>query len=76
MILCGNFCDRHNSRIVTYDEGLELANQIGCPFFETSPLSNINISESFGCLKNMITKNENPAVTSHRSTKTKDFCRI
>lgn len=77
MILCGNFCDRLNTRRVTYEEGMALANQIGCPFFETSPLNNINVSESFECIKDLIIKREEDVtIVNHQSIRQKDFCRV
>jgi len=45
-VLVGNKCDRED-RKVSYDEGLQLANEFKMPFFETSAKSNYNVSETF-----------------------------
>ena len=47
MILVGNKCDLEIFREVSYEEGIELAEVLDCPFFETSPKDNININEIF-----------------------------
>ena len=35
-VLCGNKCDLSSERQVTREEGMAIAQKIGCPFFETS----------------------------------------
>jgi GTPase KRas protein len=47
MILVGNKCDLETERQVTTSEGQELAKSFGCPFFESSAKSRINVEESF-----------------------------
>ena len=46
-VLCGNKCDLDSDRMVTYEQGNELAFSLGIPFFETSAKSRINIEESY-----------------------------
>lgn len=46
-ILVGNKCDLACKREVSSTEGYELANEIGCPFFETSAKQRINVEEVF-----------------------------
>lgn len=45
-VVCGNKCDLASSREVSTREGLEFAQTIGCPFFETSAKMNINVQEA------------------------------
>lgn len=47
MILVGNKCDLHHAREVSMQEGQELADNIMCPFFETSAKSKVNVTEAF-----------------------------
>lgn len=45
-ILIGNKCDKEN-REVTYEEGLQFANEYKLPFFEASARTNKNVNEIF-----------------------------
>ena len=47
MVLAGNKCDLEEERQVTTIEGENLATKFGCPFYETSAKSRINIEEIF-----------------------------
>src|SRR5688500_2586729 len=47
MILVGNKCDLETERQVTTGEGQDLAKSFGCPFFESSAKTRINVEESF-----------------------------
>jgi len=47
MVLLGNKCDLKEERVVEEQEGKDLAEEYGCPFFETSAKENINIVEAF-----------------------------
>merc|ERR1712137_1087323 len=47
IILLGNKIDLEDQREVSTAEGEDLANQLGATFFETSALTNTNISEAF-----------------------------
>ena len=40
-------CDLVDSRVVTSAEGEELANQLGCPYFETSKFERRTLDETF-----------------------------
>ena len=46
-ILVGNKCDLASEREVSSTEGYELANEIGCPFFEASAKQRKNVDEVF-----------------------------
>jgi small GTP-binding protein len=45
-VLIGNKCDLSN-RIITKEMGQDLANSLGCPFFETSAKTGLNVTEAF-----------------------------
>ncbi|KAK8803810.1 hypothetical protein WA158_001504 [Blastocystis sp. Blastoise] len=47
VVLVGNKIDLMQHRMVTYDEGKELADQFGIPFFETSAATGQNIDDTF-----------------------------
>ncbi|MHA1148653.1 MAG: GTP-binding protein [Promethearchaeota archaeon] len=47
LILVGNKADLENDRVVTYDEGLKLAEELGMPFIETSAKTGERIDEAF-----------------------------
>jgi len=53
IILCGNLSDRNSERVISNDEGQKLASELGCPFFETSPQQNTNITESILCIRDL-----------------------
>lgn len=46
-ILIGNKCDWEEKRVVSTEEGQELASQLGIPFLEVSAKTNKNIEEAF-----------------------------
>lgn len=46
-ILVGNKCDLAYGREVSSTEGYELANEIGCPFFEASAKNGTNVDKVF-----------------------------
>eukprot|EP00736_Rhodelphis_marinus_P000717 Rmarinus@m.28795 len=46
VMLVGNKCDL-DDRAVTYEDGLSLADELGCLFFETSARTRINVDEAF-----------------------------
>jgi len=58
MVLVGNKCDLKNERLVDYNDGLELAKQWGCPFFETSAKLQLNNESCFNDLVREIRKFE------------------
>ncbi|RYP35611.1 hypothetical protein DL767_003723 [Monosporascus sp. MG133] len=46
-ILIGNKCDWEEKRVVSTEQGEELARELGVPFLEVSAKSNINIDKAF-----------------------------
>ena len=60
LILVGNKCDLENNREISREKGEEKAKNLNCPFFETSALSDVNITEIFNeLLNNIYEKNGN-----------------
>lgn len=55
MILVGNKCDMEDERVISFERGKQLADQLGVEFFETSAKENVNVkvsvlrSASSGC---------------------------
>ena len=54
IVLCGNKSDLDNDRVVTYDEGKQLAEEYGVQFFETSALTGHNVEKMFTALATTI----------------------
>jgi GTPase SAR1 family protein len=50
VILVGNKCDMEDERVISYERGKQLAEQLGIEFFETSAKENINVKVT--CQKN------------------------
>lgn len=43
MILVGNKCDMEDERVISFERGKQLADQLGVEFFETSAKENVNV---------------------------------
>mmetsp|Transcript_13870 Transcript_13870/g.39486 ORF Transcript_13870/g.39486 Transcript_13870/m.39486 type:complete len:261 (+) Transcript_13870:229-1011(+) len=54
IVLCGNKSDLDNDRVVTHDEGKQLADEHGVAFFETSALTGANVEKMFTALATTI----------------------
>lgn len=54
IVLCGNKSDLDNDRVVTYDEGKQLADEYGVQFFETSALTGQHVEKMFTALATTI----------------------
>lgn len=54
IVLCGNKSDLDNDRVVTFDEGKQLADDYGVQFFETSALTGQNVEKMFTALATTI----------------------
>jgi GTPase SAR1 family protein len=54
IVLCGNKSDLDNDRVVTYEEGKQLAEEYGVQFFETSALTGHNVEKMFTALATTI----------------------
>ncbi|KAJ5079804.1 ras-like protein rasd [Anaeramoeba ignava] len=62
IVIVGNKSDLENERQVSSGEARDLAKTFGCPYFETSAKSRINIEESFFGLVREIRKVRNPEI--------------
>lgn len=54
VVLVGNKCDMDDERIVSYERGRQLADQLGLEFFEASAKENINVKAVFEKLVEII----------------------
>ena len=54
IVLCGNKSDLDNDRVVSYDEGKQLAEEYGVQFYETSALTGQNVEKMFTALATTI----------------------
>jgi len=58
-VIIGNKCDLEKERQVSKEEGQELASLFGCPFFETSAKTKINITTAFHEVVRELSRHEN-----------------
>ena len=78
--VAGNKCDLFSEEKVNEKQGREFATEIGAVFFQTSPLSNINVNELFREVgkvylqKNGLDKNEEFIKLKGKGKKKKDGC--
>ena len=78
--VAGNKCDLFSEEKVNEKQGREFATEIGAVFFQTSPLSNINVNELFREVgkvylqKNGLDKNEEFIKLNGKGKKKKDGC--
>jgi Ras-related protein Rab-3C len=54
VILVGNKCDCSEERVVSFERGRQLADQLGLEFFETSAKENVNVKAVFERLVDVI----------------------
>lgn len=54
IVLCGNKSDLDNDRVVSTEEGKQLADEYGVQFFETSALTGQNVEKMFTALATTI----------------------
>ncbi|KAJ9658063.1 RAS1 protein [Neophaeococcomyces mojaviensis] len=47
IIIVGNKCDLEQDRVVSQEEGMQLARSFGCKFMETSAKQRINVEQAF-----------------------------
>lgn len=51
VILVGNKCDMEDERVISFERGKQLADQLGVEFFETSAKENVNVKVNRFVLK-------------------------
>ncbi|ANB13933.1 Ras family GTPase RAS1 [Sugiyamaella lignohabitans] len=56
IVIIGNKIDLENERQVSFEEGQQLADSLGCPFLETSAKRRINVDDSFYALVTEVRK--------------------
>jgi len=61
MILVGNKCDLQDQRVITTDQGEDLARKFSCAFLEASAKTRINVDQIFHDLIRQINKISPPA---------------
>jgi len=71
VVLVANKCDLESERVVSYEEGEELAQQWGCPFFETSAKEKLNTESCFYDLVRYMRREEKDKATSDGKKKKK-----
>ena len=50
VILVGNKCDMEDERVISYERGKTMADQLGLEFYETSAKDNVNVKVSLAFL--------------------------
>lgn len=47
VILVGNKCDMEDERVISFERGKQLADQLGVEFFETSAKENVHVTVEY-----------------------------
>jgi GTPase SAR1 family protein len=69
IVLCGNKSDLDNDRVVTFEEGKQLAEEYGVQFYETSALTGHNVEKMFTALATTIKRKRIDTTNSGTSPK-------
>ena len=56
MVLVGNKSDLTESRVITKEQGEELAQSLGVEYFETSAKQDVNVKQTFETLVDLISE--------------------
>jgi len=75
MCLVGNKCDLADQRVITTEQGEQLAKKFGCKFLEASAKTKHNVEQIFYDLVRQINAS-NPQVNKEKSTKRRTRCSI
>ena len=70
-VLVGNKCDKQDEKVISAEQGQQLADEYGLKFFETSALSGHNINDLFYDIAQTIVKSKPAASTSTQSAPTR-----
>jgi len=70
MVLVGNKCDLNDQRVISTDQGNDLAKKFGCAFLEASAKTRVNVEQIFHDLIRQINKLSPPP----KAQKTKKGC--
>ena len=74
MVLIGNKCDLEKERKVSKEEGENLAQKYGIPFYETSAKTGANVQEAFTeSLKNLSVKDIPKEVEDDYNSRKKSY---
>ena len=78
MVIVGNKLDLDSERVVSQQEGKELAASFGCPWMETSAKARIRVEDAFYELVREIRKDQasNPARTAPKKKKKGGGCSL
>ena len=76
MILVGNKCDLEDERVVSKDQGQQLAKQFNCAFMEASAKAKVNVPEIFSSLVRQINSKQTDRSSGkpQKSKKSKSTC--
>ena len=74
MILVGNKCDLTDQRVISTDQGQQLANKFGCLFMECSAKTKTNVEEVFKELIRLI--NKNSPTSNDKKKKSRGGCNL
>ena len=67
-LLVGNKCDLDDKRVVSYEEGAELAKHYDIPFLETSAKNSVNVEKTFETMTMEIKKkNSKPNQSANKN---------
>ena len=75
-IIVGNKCDLSEDRVVTVQQGKDLAKACGCKFIETSAKTRINIDEAFFELVREIRRFNKETISKGPEKKAKGKCSL
>lgn len=72
-VLVGNKCDLTDERVVSFNDGQQLAEDLHLPFFEASAKENINVRTVFDYLVDVILEDDPPSREALEQRDSVDF---
>eukprot|EP01130_Rhizamoeba_saxonica_P005971 TRINITY_DN2366_c0_g1_i1.p1 TRINITY_DN2366_c0_g1~~TRINITY_DN2366_c0_g1_i1.p1 ORF type:complete len:190 (-),score=36.07 TRINITY_DN2366_c0_g1_i1:108-677(-) len=73
-VLVGNKCDLEEKRVITKEQGQELATKHNCPFLESSALSRINVDETFNEIVRKVLERRGPEEENRKESSSRRRC--